>query len=83
MSPAEPTGVPFERLCPADLRYATVAVDDIEAFQATVAVAGMVRHSLANVPPANVSVDYAHELGISIVSKPTGETKTETISGAS
>jgi hypothetical protein len=44
---------------------------------------GMVRHSLANVPPANVSVDYAHELGISIVSKPTGETKTETISGAS
>jgi len=42
-----------------------------------------VRHSLANVPPANVSVDYAHELGISIVSKPTGETKTETIGGAS
>jgi NADH:ubiquinone oxidoreductase subunit D len=38
--------------------------------------AGMVRHSLANVPPANVSVDYAHEMGIS---KPAGETKTETI----
>jgi hypothetical protein len=34
MSPAEPTGVPFERLCPADLRYATVAADDIEAFHA-------------------------------------------------
>jgi choline dehydrogenase-like flavoprotein len=40
------------------------------------------RHSLANVPPANVSVDYAHEMGISIVSKPASETKTETIGGA-